>query len=214
MRCCCCALPKFWGNKLRQPEGASREASDSAGTERAAHVFFSGFGQVNFQIPPGTTTGDALVRVTSSGVVIANSALQVVKIAPGVFSADASGRSLAAAVAQRVKPDNTVTYEAIYRFDPAQNKLVAIPIDFGPEGDRMFLAIFCTGLRFRSSEAAVKVTAGGVEVPVTYAGAQPSFDGLDQINVQLPRTLAGKGEVDFVMTVDGKVANTTRISVK
>jgi len=190
------------------------KVADSAGIERDAQVFFSGFGQVNFQIPPGTANGDALVSVTSGGALIASGATQIVKIAPGVFSADASGRGLTAAIAQRVKPDNTVTYEAIYRFDPAQNKLVAIPIDFGPEDDRMFLAIFGTGLRFRSSEAAVKVTVSGVEVPVTYAGLQPTFTGLDQINVQLPRTLAGKGEVDVDVTIDGKVANTTRVNIK
>lgn len=187
---------------------------DSAGTERDAQVFFSGFGQVNFQIPPGTTNGDAVVRVTSGGAVIANGALKVVTIAPGVFSADASGRGLAAAVAQRVKPDGTVTYEAIFRYDQAQNKFVAIPIDFGPEGDQMILALFGTGWRFRSSEAAVKVTVGGVNVPVTYAGLQPTLTGLDQINAQLPRTLAGKGEVEVVVAVDGKTANAVRVSFK
>lgn len=39
--------------------------------------------------------------------------------------------------------------------------------------------------------------------------------GLDQINIgPLPRSLAGRGEVDVVSTADAKVANTVRISVK
>ena len=50
--------------------------------------------------------------------------------------------------------------------------------------------------------------------PVTYAGLQGTFIGLDQINALLTRTLAGKGEVDLVVTVDGKVANTTRVNIK
>jgi len=58
------------------------------------------------------------------------------------------------------------------------------------------------------------VMIGGADVPVVYAGLQPTFAGLDQINVRLPRTLAGKGEVDLAVTVDGKPANTTRISFK
>ena len=60
----------------------------------------------------------------------------------------------------------------------------------------------------------MKVTIGGIDVPVTYAGIQPTFVGLDQINVQLSRSLAGKGEVDMVVTVDGKTANTAMVSVK
>ncbi|HKQ74567.1 MAG TPA: hypothetical protein VJ810_12825, partial [Blastocatellia bacterium] len=67
---------------------------------------------------------------------------------------------------------------------------------------------------FRRSESEVKVTIGDVEVPVTYTGLQPTLTALDQINVLLTRTLAGKGEVDLKLTVDGKVANTTRVSIR
>jgi len=37
---------------------------------------------------------------------------------------------------------------------------------------------------------------------------------VDQINVELTRTLAGKGEVDLEVMVDGKVANKTRVNIK
>jgi uncharacterized protein (TIGR03437 family) len=187
---------------------------DGAGVEKDAQVFFSGFGQVNFQIPQGMAIGDALIRVVGSGAVIANGPIQVVNVAPGVFSADSGGGGLAAAIAQRARQDGTVTYEAIYRIDPAQGKPVAIPIDLSSENDQMFLVIFGTGWRFRSAVSEVKVTIGGVDVPVLYAGSQLTFDGLDQINVRLPRTLAGKGNVDLAVMVDGKVSNTTQLNVK
>src|SRR5262249_34447452 len=195
-------------------ESLRARVRDSGGTERDAQVFFSGFGQINFQIPPETAIGDALVNVTSGGAVIANGALQVVKVAPGVFSADASGGGLVAAVALRQKPDNTQIYESIIRFDPALNKIVAVPIDLGPDGDRVFLAIFGTGWRFRSSETAAKVMIGGVEVPALYVGLQGTFKGVDQINVELTRALAGKGEVDLEVMVDSKMTNTTRVNIK
>jgi len=51
-------------------------------------------------------------------------------------------------------------------------------------------------------------------VPVVFAGPQGQFTGLDQINVQLPASLAGKGEVDVVLTVDGVVANTVRANLQ
>jgi uncharacterized protein (TIGR03437 family) len=189
---------------------------DSAGTERVATVFFAGFGQVNIQIPPGTAIGDAMASITSNanGVPIATGPLQVVKVAPGVFSLDASGSGVVAAFVQRHKPDGSFTQESIFSFDPALNKFIAVPIDLGPETDRVFLAIFGTGWRFRSSETSAQVKIGGVDVPVPYVGLQPSNIGLDQINVELIRTLAGKGEVDLEVMVDGIAANTTRVAIR
>jgi uncharacterized protein (TIGR03437 family) len=49
---------------------------------------------------------------------------------------------------------------------------------------------------------------------VLYAGSQPQFSGMDQINLRLPRSLAGRGELDVFVTVDGKRANTVRIAVQ
>jgi uncharacterized protein (TIGR03437 family) len=49
---------------------------------------------------------------------------------------------------------------------------------------------------------------------VEYAGLAPGFVGLDQINVIVPRSLIGRGEVGVVLTVDGKMANTVKVSIK
>jgi uncharacterized protein (TIGR03437 family) len=53
-----------------------------------------------------------------------------------------------------------------------------------------------------------------VDSSVQYAGQQGYYVGLDQVNVLLPRTLAGKGLVDVVMTVDGKTANTVTVQIR
>jgi len=53
-----------------------------------------------------------------------------------------------------------------------------------------------------------------VDLPVLYAGAQGTLAGLDQVNAQLPQSLAGRGEVDVMLTVDGKPANTVRVYFK
>jgi len=193
--------------------GVSIKVRDNRGSERDAPLFYVSPTQVNYQIPEGVFAGDATATVSRGGEAISVETINIADVAPGLFSADASGKGVAAGVALRVKTDSQ-GYEMIATYDQTQNKFVAIPIDLGPESDQVFLSLFGTGWRFRSSEAAVKVTVGGVDVPVLYVGSQPTFAGLDQLNVQLPRTLAGKGEVDLVMTVDGKVANTTRINVK
>jgi uncharacterized protein (TIGR03437 family) len=62
--------------------------------------------------------------------------------------------------------------------------------------------------------SAVTATIGGVPAAVGFAGAAPGFIGLDQINLTIPRSLAGRGDVDVVIAVDGKIANTVKINIK
>jgi len=199
--------------------GAKVKVRYGNGAESFAPLFFASPSQINCLIPPipaglPVAQSFATMIVIRDGEAVASAGISPIAVAPGVFSADASGGGLVAAVAQRQKPDGAVTYEAIVRFDPAVNKFVAIPIDLGPDGDHVFLSIFGTGWRFRSSETAAKVKVGGVEVPVLYVGLQPTLEGVDQINVELTRTLAGKGEVDLEVMVDGRMANTTRVAIK
>ena len=131
-----------------------------------------------------------------------------------MLAANANGREVAAGVALRVRANGAQVFEPIARFDQAQGKLIPAPIDLGPETDQVFLILFGTGIRFRSSLLSVPASIGGVNAEVLFAGPQGSFVGLDQINLRLPRALAGQGDVDVVFTADGKKANTLRVNVK
>jgi uncharacterized protein (TIGR03437 family) len=51
-------------------------------------------------------------------------------------------------------------------------------------------------------------------VETLFAGPQGQYAGLDQINLRLPQSLRGRGDLDVVLTVDGKTANTVRINIK
>ena len=73
--------------------------------------------------------------------------------------------------------------------------------------------MFGTGIRFRSDLAAATAKVGGVDAQVTFAGPQGTFQGLDQVNVRLPRSLIGRGEVDVSLTVNGKVSNTVTVNI-
>ena len=83
---------------------------------------------------------------------------------------------------------------------------------FRSETDRVYLILYATGLRQRSSPATVRI--GGIEAEVTYAGAQGEFPGLDQINVLIPRALSGRGGVDVALSVDNRSANTVSITIR
>ncbi|MGH9801336.1 MAG: hypothetical protein ACRD82_13295, partial [Blastocatellia bacterium] len=194
--------------------GSTIKVKDSAGVERLAPLFFVSGGQINYQVPAGTTNGPATVTFASGNGVISLGALQIDAVAPGLFSANASGQGVAAAIALRVKADGSQVYEPVAVFDAAQSKFVPRPIDLGMESEQVFLLLFGTGLRHRSAPSAVTADIGGLNAQVLYAGLQGDFVGLDQVNLALPRSLKGRGEIGVALAVDGRIANTVTISVK
>lgn len=195
-------------------EGLTIKVIDSAGAERAASLFYVSGGQVNYLIPAGTALGTARVVVTRNNVIISTESVRIDSVAPGIFSATSDGQGLASAVILRVKADGTQTYEPMVRFDSSVNKFVAVPISFGDATDRVYLILYGTGIRNRASLSAVSASVGGTALPALFAGAQGQFVGLDQINLELPRSLAGRGEVDVQLSVDGKSANSVKVNIK
>lgn len=193
--------------------GTTVTVKDSKGVERLAELFYVSPLQINFLIPKDTAEGIATVSIQSASGEMTSGVLHIGKLVPALFAADATGQGIAAASVQRVKANGSSMYEAAYTFD-AQKKPVAIPIDLGPESEQVYLLLFGSGLRLREALSDVVVTIGGVPAEVVYAGPQGSFVGLDQINVKLPRSLAGRKDVDVVVTVAGKTANTVQVSIK
>ncbi|MDQ3009873.1 MAG: hypothetical protein M3X11_04125, partial [Acidobacteriota bacterium] len=194
--------------------GSSVKVRDGAGVERLAPLFFVAPNQVNYLVPASTALGEASITVTSGDGTMSSGKVRIANIAPGLFSANASGQGVAAAVVLRVKANGTQIYEELSRYDATQQRFVSVPIDVGPEGDQVFLILYGTGWRYRSSLSAVTMKIGGVNAETSYAGLQGDYAGLDQLNVRLPRSLAGRGEVDVVLSVDGTAANVVRVSVK
>lgn len=194
--------------------GSKIVVRDSAGVERMAPLFFVSPLQANYQTPPGTADGLATIVATSGDNKISVGTMQITRVAPGVFSANSDGGGVAAALVLRVKADNSQTFESIVRFDAGSNKFVSNPVDMGPDTDQLFLVLYGTGFRFRTALSAVGVTIGGEVAQITFADPAPGFTGLDQVNARIPRNLIGRGEVDVVLTVNGKVANTVRLNIK
>lgn len=194
--------------------GVSVQVKDSLGVAQLAPLFFVSPNQINYLIPPSVALGIAIVTVTSGANAIATGTVVIAAAAPGLFTADASGRGLAAATVLRVKADGTQMFEAVAQFDQAQQRFTAAPIDVSDPAEQVFLLLYGTGLRGRSQLAAVNAQIGGENVAALYAGAQGDFAGLDQINLRLPATLSGRGEVDVLLTVDGRSANTVKINIK
>jgi uncharacterized protein (TIGR03437 family) len=195
--------------------GTTVRVRDSAGVERPAPLFFVAAGQVNYLMPAGTAAGAATVTITSGSGKLSLGAVRIAAVAPGLFAANANGQGVPAAVALRVRSDGAQSFEPVAQFDAAAGQFIPAPIDLGAATDQVFLILFGTGIRGRSALTAVTCTIGGVSVTVPFADAQGGLVGLDQVNAgPLPRGLAGRGEVDLVLLVEGKAANTVRVALK
>ncbi|MGE0126887.1 MAG: matrixin family metalloprotease [Blastocatellales bacterium] len=193
--------------------GTQVRLRDSSGNERLAPLFFVSPNQINYQIAPGIVTGPTSVTITSGDGSVSTGSILVESVAPGVFAMNANGRGVAAALALRFR-NGVQSYESIYSFDSSQNQFVPVPIDLGPATDQVFLVLFCTGVRFRSSLSAVSYDVGGATGTPLFAGPQGGLTGLDQVNIPLSRNLIGRGPVNVTLTVDGKTSNTVKVNIK
>lgn len=191
------------------------------GQPKQAPLFFVSPNQINFVVPAandGTPLppggAGAFLSVYVDGQLTADGYILLSPVFPALFSADASGKGLAAAMALRVKANGTQSYEPVVEFNQDRNQFVARPIDLGPEGERVFLVLFGTGIRGRTQLSAVTARIGGTNSPVLYAGPQGDFAGLDQVNIELPRQLIGRGEVDVTCMANNFGANSVKIVIK
>jgi len=73
------------------------------------------------------------------------------------------------------------------------------------------LQFYASGVREASE---VRVQIAGQDVPVLHSGASADFPGLDEITVEVPRSLAGMGQVDVVLTADGETASPVHVSIQ
>jgi uncharacterized protein (TIGR03437 family) len=193
--------------------GTTVRVRDSVGAERLAPLFFVSVTQVNYLIPAGTANGPATVIITSADGRLSAANISITAVAPGLFTANANGQGVPAGFLLRVDGNGKQTFEPIATTSPT-GRFVPLAIDLGPESDQLFLVLFGTGFRNRSSLSAVTATIGGVNAEVVFAATQGDLAGLDQTNIRLPRSLGGRGEVELLLRVDGKAANPVRIAIK
>ncbi|MBI3423366.1 MAG: hypothetical protein HY011_10540 [Acidobacteria bacterium] len=187
---------------------------DSAGVVRAAPLFFVSPTQINYLLPTGTAAGTATITITALDGTLSGGQVEVTPTAAGIFTANANGRGVPAAILIRAT-GGTQRVEQVIRFDTATNSFVPLPINLGPVTDQVFLILFGSGTRYRAALNNVTCTIGGTAVDVGFAGAQGDLVGLDQINLgPLPRSLAGRGNVNLILTVEGRAANTVQVSIQ
>jgi uncharacterized protein (TIGR03437 family) len=194
-------------------DGTTVTVTDSFGNIGLASLFYVSPGQINYQIPAGLGTGASSLAIANSNGSVSIGTLQLVPVAPGLFSANANGKGVAAAIALLVAANGTQTPVPVFQCSTSGG-CVSVPIDLGSPTDQLVLEFFGTGIRRVSALANATCTLGSAAAQVLYAGAQGQYVGLDQVNVIIPRSLAGSGEVPVSLVVDGQAANAVTVNIK
>ncbi|NOT61898.1 MAG: hypothetical protein HOP19_16915 [Acidobacteria bacterium] len=195
-------------------QGVTVNVTDSANVTRAAPLFFVSPGQINLLIPANTATGAATLTLTNSPNAPVTASVLIQATAPALFTANGDGTGVPAALALRVKADGTLSYESVAYFDEFQQRIFPLPLDLGAENEQVYLILFGSGMRNRSSLSATSMRIGGMAATPLYLGAQGGYVGLDQVNVLVPRALAGRGNVKIETVVDGQLANALTLNIR
>jgi len=185
--------------------GVQARVTDSGGFSRNAALLYASPRQLNVVLPAGLREGEARLDIVAGNAVRSSGSVTIARVQPGVFTANANGRGVAAAVGIRVAPGGIQTTQPASECRPQPQGCVALPLEIGPSSEQFVLVLFGTGIRGAADP--VRATVAGAPVAVLYAGPQPTFAGLDQVNLLLGPGLAGRGVVEVQLFVDGKAAN-------
>lgn len=186
--------------------------TDSGGVQRNAPLLYVSPSQINFLIPDDIAVGAATFAVAGGPAPQSMTAV-LQPVAPALFSMSGTGSGVAAALAIAVQASNPQLQSPVPVFQCGSQSCVSVPITLGVD-QAVYVSFYGTGIRNRSSLENVKVTINGVSVPALYAGPAPNFAGLDQVNVGLPLTLRGSGEVNVTLSVDGQASNVVTINIR
>jgi uncharacterized protein (TIGR03437 family) len=197
--------PYVWPTTI---DGTSVTIVDVTGATTQAPLLYVSPTLVNYQIPDTVELGPAIVTVTAGDGTTSSGPINVVPYAPGLFAVNSAG--LSASFADCVAADGTQS--TILTSQVVNGALVALPLNLGA-CQQTILELWTTGLDGPIS-GGVQATIGGLDATVLYAGPEGVYPGVDQVNVIIPQSLAGAGNVPVVVTAGGVMSNAVNVTIQ
>jgi uncharacterized protein (TIGR03437 family) len=177
---------------------------DSSGRARDATVIYAAERQVNFVAPTQLAPGQARVQVVTPTSSSAEYDVLIKPSAPGLFTANGSGSGPPAAQVVVLNSDGSLTYQDAAKCSaPGVCELLTIPTT-----SKTILVLYGTGFRYAQSVAG---TIDGLSANVLFSGPQGGYPALDQINVEIPSVLSGRGIVILRLSADDESANSVTL---
>jgi uncharacterized protein (TIGR03437 family) len=192
--------------------GTSVTITDSSGAQTPLPLFYAGPTQINAEIPTTASIGAATLTITTTASGSQTGPVTLAAVAPGLFSADETGKGVAAAQLVTDEPDGSQTTLDIFQCPSGAGTCIAVALDVS--GGNTALVLYGTGIQNRAALSDVTVTIGSQTLPAVYAGAAPNYAGEDQVNVLLPSSLAGSGMVNVSVTVSGIASNVVTMAIQ
>ena len=200
--------------------GSTMTLVDSANLTYSVPMYSASPMQVNYYVPGNAAYGPASVTITSGDGTETTGIVLIEAVAPGLYTANQNGIGVAAAIAvcagtctgyPATGSSNGQFFEKVFACGSTIGSCLPQPISLGDATDSVVVELFGTGIRHVSSRSAISAQINGQSLMVQYAGAQGGYTGLDQVNVQIPHSLAGSGLVNLVISVQDSVndINTT-----
>jgi len=192
--------------------GVSVQVTDSAGNMQLAPLFAVASNQANILMPAGLAAGAATVTVLHGSAAALTGSVTVANSAPGLYSANQDGAGVAAADAFVVTAATQVMDQTVFTCNPpAVRSCLAAPLSVGAPTGTLYVELYGTGIR---NAALVQCFVAGQSVPVLYAGPVAAYPGLDQINISIPGSLAGSGDVRLYVVADGVSSNVVGLNIQ
>ncbi|HUB81502.1 MAG TPA: FG-GAP-like repeat-containing protein [Bryobacteraceae bacterium] len=209
------SIATVFGTHLANGTSASSSAvtiQDSSGASQSCTLFNVFPSQINFLVPAGVAIGPATVTVHSADGVVSRGTVTIAAVAPGIFAVPTALLDGFSEVVDAQGNAGPLNYTV--QANPNQpGSFLAAPVALTSASNTVYLILFGTGIR-GAPQSQVSVTAGGVPLPVRYAGTQNQFPGLDQINVTVPYSLKGAGDVTITVTAAGQSANPVHVTLQ
>ncbi|HEX8845321.1 MAG TPA: hypothetical protein VF791_11785 [Pyrinomonadaceae bacterium] len=170
----------------------------------AAGLYFVNPGQINFVVPPGlaptTGTNTYAVVINNNGTTI-RSTIQISIAQPDIFTVTnsfGSNRASALNVTNPLSAGSPEPFNVTTTYVNSSGQTVT---------EATILRFFVTGVRRITDASQVTVRIGTTDIVGTTAATSPikiaptDGPGVDQIDVTLPASLAGAGDVPVIVTI-------------
>lgn len=178
--------------------------------------------QINLTLPSTIASGTGTFSVAIPAGPVQAGSIIVSAVAPGLFSANGSGKGPATAVFVQdplTAPAEIDTFTCALAPANPNPFLPPVPANCTPisldvSGGNSFLILYGTGIRNRTSLSQVMVNIGGVMLTPAYAGAVTSTSPLDQVIVALPVSLIHANVVNAMVSIGNAMSNVVTLNFK
>lgn len=194
--------------------GASVRIVDSAGVERPAAIVQLAPNSAHIVVPSDAPLGDSTIEAITAKGRLVRDRIQIAAVSPGLFSANRDGKGAALATVVRTSEGAEPSSQPAYQCGETAGSCTPAEIDLGAETDLVDLRLSATGIRAVSDPAAIGVRIGDEAAEVLALERSENDPGVDIVTVRLPRSLAGRGELDVVLAVSESASNAVKVIVK